>query len=244
MNRYDNFLKRYLPKYIANPLISEIIITDETGGDVLAINAEFNSPKLRLYVNESRLGPLLNKHKALKLANCTWVALIDSDNFADEDYFMTAKIFIETNSPSETSVIVPEFAAPGDNSSQFTQHNGFAFKEFVNMNLTLDNLKKLPFHLKRHSSLLMNVGNYILNRYLITNFTMEKEDPAMISHSSSFDVIYFNTMLYEQFSLNFFVVDSMVYKHSVHDGSVYITTNQANQQYSNILHNRYYAMIQ
>ncbi len=243
INRYDTFLKRYLPKYIANPLISEIIITDETGSDVVAIQAELSSPKLRLYVNDTRLGPLLNKHKALKLATCDWIALIDSDNFADEDYFIAAKKFIEANNPSETSILAPEFAAPGDNTFQFTNHGGFAFKQFVNMNLTLNALRGLPSHLKRDTTLLMNVGNYIVNRHIVSNFTMEKEDPAMISHSSSFDVIYFNTMLYEQFPLNLFVVDSMVYKHSVHDGSVYLTTHQNNQHYSNILHNRYYAMI-
>ena len=37
--------------------------------------------------NESRLGPFRNKFKSIKLANSKWIALIDSDNFADNDYF-------------------------------------------------------------------------------------------------------------------------------------------------------------
>ena len=33
MDRYDTFLSKNLPKYLANDLISEIIITDENGND-------------------------------------------------------------------------------------------------------------------------------------------------------------------------------------------------------------------
>ena len=34
MDRYDNFLSKNLPLYVDNPLINEIIITDENGNDV------------------------------------------------------------------------------------------------------------------------------------------------------------------------------------------------------------------
>ena len=243
INRFDGFLNKYLPKYIANPLISEIIITDETGSDAAAILATFDSPKLKVYVNETRLGPLLNKHKALKLATSQWITLIDSDNFADEDYFITAKEFIEATNPSETTILAPVYAAPGDNSSQYAHHGGFKFHPFAGMSMTVANMKPMPANLKQDLLTLMNVGNYIINRYMIEHFTMNNEDPAMIAHSSSFDVIYFNTMLYEQFPLNIYVLPNMIYKHSVHSGSVYLTTHQANQHYSNILHRRFNTMI-
>ena len=38
MDRYDKFLSNYLPKYLDNELISEIIITDENGYDIQKIN--------------------------------------------------------------------------------------------------------------------------------------------------------------------------------------------------------------
>ena len=34
LNRFDDFLSKYLPKYLENNLINEIIITDENGDDV------------------------------------------------------------------------------------------------------------------------------------------------------------------------------------------------------------------
>ena len=60
MDRWD-FLKINLPQYLANPYISEIIISDENGRDAEKIRATFNDPKIRVSVNETRLGPFLNK---------------------------------------------------------------------------------------------------------------------------------------------------------------------------------------
>ena len=57
MDRFDKFLSRYLPKYLANEYISEIIITDENGNDVEKINRAFpDNSKLVLFKNERRLG--------------------------------------------------------------------------------------------------------------------------------------------------------------------------------------------
>ncbi len=245
INRFDDFLSTFLPSYLSNPLIAEIIITDETGNDVDAIKGSSygQDPKLKMFKNDTRLGPLLNKHKAMKLATQEWIAIIDSDNFADEKYFLLAKEFIEREKPSPMTIISPYFAEPGFNSSIFAGHAGFNFKNFIGMNLTLQNIRSLPANLKQEMDTLFNLGNNIINKTLIDNFTFEREDPAMIDHSSSFDVIYFNTMLYEQFALNFYVLADMTYKHSVHGGSVYLTTHQQNTHYSNLLHNRFKNMI-
>ena len=35
LNRFDDFLSKYLPKYLENKLINEIIITDENGITIL-----------------------------------------------------------------------------------------------------------------------------------------------------------------------------------------------------------------
>ena len=65
IDRYDTFLSIYLPKYIENELINEIIICDENGHDVNKIksNNSINCSKLKLHINETKLGTFLNKQK-------------------------------------------------------------------------------------------------------------------------------------------------------------------------------------
>ena len=50
LNRFDDFLSKYLPKYLENNLINEIIITDENGDDVNKIKNAFSNSKLKLFV--------------------------------------------------------------------------------------------------------------------------------------------------------------------------------------------------
>ena len=42
MDRFDNFLSKYLPKYLENEYINEIVITDENGNDIEKIKKEFS----------------------------------------------------------------------------------------------------------------------------------------------------------------------------------------------------------
>jgi hypothetical protein len=122
IDRFDNFLINYLPKYLENEYISEIIITDENGNDIEKIKQKFGDiEKLVLIRNEYKLGPFLNKLKACKQAKNEWIALIDSDNFADKNYFLTAKDYLENNIREEKNIILaPCFAKPNFNYSQFS----------------------------------------------------------------------------------------------------------------------------
>lgn len=244
MNRYDHFLSKFLSKYIENPLISEIIITDETGEDAMKIwSSDFaSSPKLQVFINEKRLGAFLNKQRALSCASNEWIALIDSDNFADEDYFIEAKKYILSQKPSVISIISPSEARPGLNSSDFQGHAGFSFPEFAGKIIDRRFLQKTDALLLRASNitLLMNTGNFIINKFLIDNLRLNKEDPAFISNCTWFDVIYFVTLLFEQLDLNFHVCPTMYYKHSVHDGSLYLTTCANNTDASRAMYERFY----
>ena len=69
MDRYDSFLKRYLPEYLKNDLIDEIIISDENGNDAKKIQRDFpNNNKIIINVNSRKLGPFLNKLTCCNLA--------------------------------------------------------------------------------------------------------------------------------------------------------------------------------
>lgn len=69
MDRFDDFLSKYLIDYLDNEYISEIIITDENGNDIEKIKHAFpDNQKLVLIKNNERLGPFLNKIKACSYA--------------------------------------------------------------------------------------------------------------------------------------------------------------------------------
>jgi hypothetical protein len=233
MDRYDTFLQKSILQYLDNDLISEIIITDENGNDVNKIRRDFNNIKLNLFVNSKILGPFLNKLEACKCAKNEWIVLMDSDNFADKNYFIKAKEYIENNIKHEKNIILaPSKAKPNFNYSHLS---GFIYKkgEFKN------NLKKEIIGSEFFSSIvLMNTGNYVINKYLINNINLENE-LGDINKSSACDVIYFNTLLFEQLDLNMHVVNGMEYEHTVHDGGVYIQTNHMYSDFNNLVHSRY-----
>ena len=233
MDRFEAFLELNILFYINNPYINEIIITDENGNDVKKIinlidSLKLDKSKLKLFINKRRLGPLLNKYNCCKLANNPWIALIDSDNFVKEDYFINAESYIKNmNSDIQLrSILSPSEAYPF-----------FKFKKLENKILSKDNLKsyKNPdFKLE----LLMNTGNYIINKNLIdkVDFSREKE---IIPYVHTCDVIYFNTLLFEQLDIQFHIIENLKYKHSVHDGSIYKQQSKFFKDTEKIVKNRF-----
>lgn len=234
IDRFDKFLVKYLPNYINNNLINEIIISDENGNDITKIQKTFNSNKLRLFKNEKILGPFLNKLSACSKASNEWIVLIDSDNFANEKYFQIANEYINNNVLGKNIVLAPCFAKPSFN---FSHLSGFIYKkDSFKSNKEIENAK-----INRHfynSEVLMNTGNYIINKYLIDNINL-KNETENIKKSAACDVIYFNTLLFEQLDLNLHVVPNLEYNHVVHNGSIYIQTHQQHSDFNSYVHKRY-----
>ena len=128
LDRFDDFLSRYLVEYLENEYINEIIITDENGNDIEKINKAFpNNSKLILIKNDSRLGPFLNKMKACSFAKNEWIVLMDSDNFAHKDYFVLAKKYIENViGNSKNIILAPSKARPN---FDYSHLSGFIYKK-------------------------------------------------------------------------------------------------------------------
>jgi hypothetical protein len=237
LDRYDIFLNKYLPQYLDNELISEIVITDENGNDINKIilnlknNNNFN--KLKLIKNDKRLGPFLNKYKACLAAKNEWIALIDSDNFADKKYFDAAKMYILSKIGDKKNIILaPSKALPN---FDFSHLDGLVYKKGsfkYNKDYERNNIKK---H-NANSIILMNTGNYVINKYLINNLDLSKE--IYINKSSACDVIYFNTLLFEQLDLNLHVVTGLEYTHVVHNNSIYLQTRNINRYVIDFIHKR------
>jgi hypothetical protein len=86
MRRWS-FLKTMLPIFLARPEVAEVILCDETGEDAAEAQAAFGTnPKMKIHVNEHRLGIYENKKKVLGLAK-GWTALLDSDNVFPDEWF-------------------------------------------------------------------------------------------------------------------------------------------------------------
>jgi hypothetical protein len=235
LDRFDNFLSRYLVEYLANEDISEIIITDENGNDVDKINKTFpDNKKLILIKNDTRLGPFLNKKKACSFAKNEWIVLMDSDNFAHKDYFNIAKSYIE-NLVGETNKIIlaPSKARPN---FDFSHLSGFIYKKgnFSKNNNLEKQIRKSHNH---GSNVLMNTGNYVFNKFLIDNLNLNAETEN-IQKSSACDVIYFNTLLFEQLDAVMHVVPNMEYDHVVHNGSIYLQTCDNYRDFNNYVYQR------
>lgn len=240
MNRFDNFLVRYLPDYLENEYIDEIVITDETGDDIEKIKQYFpNNEKLVLVKNDKVLGPFLNKHKACLIAKNEWIALIDSDNFADKNYFMVAKNYINDhiNDNNQNVILSPSKGAP---IFDFSHISGTIFKEGnFEENRQKEQLVMKPNNIS--SETLFNLGNYIINKWLINNLDIDSEI-INIQKSSACDVMYFNVLLFEKLNLQFHVVPNLEYKHVVHDESIFILTRYNHEDVMNNVKERFYSI--
>ena len=58
---------------------------------------------------------------------------------------------------------------------------------------------------------LVNVGNYVLNKYLIDNINL-KNDMPLIKISDCFDVLLMNSLFFEQQDLQFYILKDLKYK--------------------------------
>jgi hypothetical protein len=246
MNRYDTYLHKFIIQYLQMDIIDEIVICDENGEDVKKIQRDFpNNNKLRLFVNERKLGPFLNKIKVCQQAKNEWIALIDSDNFADVDYFEKIKSFIENNKLNKNSILSPDYGTEifrwEHLSSYMGNHAVLNRKTYLTLK-QLDQKRKQGLGNINH---LVNTGNYVLNKYLIDNINLQNDMP-LINISYCFDVLLMNLLMFEQLDLQFYILKDLKYKHAISDDSIYTRTagqlinGVPRREYANMTYKRLY----
>lgn len=208
MSRFS-FLKESIPKYLENPHVSELIICDETGEDYAAITAAFSHPKLRVYQNESRLGMLKNKLRAASYATSDYIAILDSDNFADHVYFEAFKSFLSSHRVSNQSVFLPSYAKPN-----------FNYTEWVDRPITRANIHQMYPRIDT----CLNTMNSIISRSFLSTFDILSDKPVC-DEIGCYDSKYF--AMYTLFHMNgtLHVVKNMEYHHRVHDESGWVLTH-------------------
>ena len=232
MNRFDDFLIHNIPKYLENPLIDEIILTDENGKDIEKINKHFNGvdKKLKLFKNEHRLGPFMNKLRACSYAKNKWIALIDSDNFADQDYFITTKNYIETNVQNDEKNVI--LSPCKSKCFDYSMLAGIIFKK-----------GDFPKYDTNEYTLLIKTGNYVIHKSLIDGLDISNETNN-IHNSPTCDVILMNTLFFEQFELKFHVVPELAYTHVIHELSIYKQLGEIYKDFNESIRQRHFRFIQ
>ena len=149
--------------------------------------------------------------KVASLASSKYIALIDSDNFCDETYFLNAANYIQNNETtfSDAVIMSPTFAKPNFN---YTKLEGKIIKK---QNVS-EYVHEGVFHV------LMNTGNYVLSKKIIHNISF---DESILFYITACDVLYFNLLAFQQFDdLQLHIVKDLEYTHVVHSGSLYTNT--------------------
>jgi len=85
---WEGFLRGQLPVYLNHPLVSEVVVCDETGNDIIHMYQEgwIPHPKLHIYQNDTILGPYENMRQCFMKAKTEWVAVLGSNNLFGPDF--------------------------------------------------------------------------------------------------------------------------------------------------------------
>lgn len=221
MDRFDDFLSKNLDnylEYLKNCLIDEIIISDENGNDYEKIEEKYReilktNLKFKIYKNEERLGVFKNKLKVCSYASNHLIALIDSDNFPDNNYFETVKKYIESNRNNfpQNIILAPSISINDINSPNLN------YKEFKNQIITKSNIKQNLTNIKFH--VLLNTGNYIISKNISDNIQYNNNLMDIISGC---DVMFFNLLAFMQYpDLEFHVIENLEYYHTINNNGEY-----------------------
>lgn len=215
MRRWKGFLEKSLPSFLENDYVTYVVVCDETGEDVKAIQASkwATHPKLRLHVNETRLGMYANKRRCVEQSPTEWVAVLDSDNVFPEQYFETLfEVWKDEGANRKivyaASEIVRVFLKTGESEEKTRQFSG--------MRITRGNWNKI---LQTQGwNFLLNDGNWVGHKSVL-----EAWPPLPESQVRATDSIRIVKQLV-QAGWTYFIVPGMRYIHTVHDDSEWIKT--------------------
>lgn len=215
MRRY-NFLAKCIPQYLDNPLITSVVVCDETGEDVKQIEKQSwgKHPKLRLHINQKRLGMYYNKRRCMELSPTEWVAVLDSDNIFPEEFFEALFDLWRDEGAEQKTVyasgqIVRVFLKTGE-SEERTKH-------FAGMRITAANWNKV---LSTPSwNFLLNDGNWIGHRSLLDAWPTDISE-EQIRATDSIRIV----RNFIQKGITYFIVPELRYLHTVHDDSEWTKT--------------------
>ena len=216
MKRWDRFLFKYLPVYLESPQVTKVLICDETGEDIDAIEQSqwANHPKLILHRNKERLGIYHNKRQCIELSPTEWVGVFDSDNFFPQEYFDTLEDLWTREGANQM-----KFYACG-NAIFINDDTNVATKpleRFRGLTLNKENWNTIfsqPFW-----NFLLNDGNWVVHQSVINVLPRNVLDKDILAA----DAIYM-VHIFVKAGYIFHIDPDLSYYHITHNGSTWTTT--------------------
>jgi len=210
MDRWT-FLKDQIPRYLNDPNVSFVVISDENGRDIDIISKmEHDShPKLRLYQNDTILGVYGNKRQCFKKAPSDWVAVLDSDNQFESDFFEAFLKARERDGPASEKTIycageIVRLDLATNKVEDRTSH-------FSGMKISRENWNDVLN--TRGWNFLLNDGNCIWPKSVFRHFPDLPEEQIVGTDS----IFFMRQAIQAGYTLS--VEPTMRYIHTVHDGS-------------------------
>jgi len=215
MRRWKGFLEKSLPLFLQNDYVSYVVVSDETGEDVKAIQASkwSSHPKLKLHVNEKRLGMYANKRRCVELSPTDWVAVLDSDNIFPDEYFECLFDTWKDEGANRKTVyaaseIVRVFLQTGESEDR-TKH-------FAGMRIHKGNWNQI---LKMKAwNFLLNDGNWVGHKSVLEAWPLVAE--SQVRATDSIRIV--RNLVANGWT--YFITPGMRYIHTVHDDSEWIKT--------------------
>ena len=222
--RFEPFLKNYIPKYLSLPFVDAIVIADETGEDIDAIQAQpwGSNPKLHFIRNSERLGAYHNKLNLMRQCKTNWIALIDSDNEVCPEYFIALEEWWKTNGANSKEIYIPAHVESKNINKMTTNHPIARFAGHKVDKQTWNSFLPLPW-----AGYCLNLGNCVFHRTAIPHI------PETVPKDVMADCQVMNKALVEK-DYTLVIVPNMKYYHIVHPGSLYLNTAAQQQEFQRV----------
>jgi glycosyltransferase involved in cell wall biosynthesis len=199
-NRFDTFLQKNVDKYLNNPYISEIVITDDCSDDYDKLVKKYgNIEKIKLFRNDVNMDCYRNKIITANNTTGDWICLMDSDNFCDLDYFEALFEFWNIHGKDENMVYLPSKLKPA---FDFTRNN----------NLIIDKSNWNNYVMTE--CCMLNACNFVFHKSILKYQDDTSFDPAGIDSK-------FINLKWIQNGVKLAIVPNMEYEHALHDNSHY-----------------------
>lgn len=221
MERWS-FLKDQVPKYLNDPNVSYVVISDENGKDINVMSElELDSnSKLRLYENDSVLGVYGNKRQCFLKAPSPWVAVLDSDNKFEPSFFSEFLRCKERDgSKAEKTIYCAGENIRLDLQTGLTEDKT---SQFSGMKISRENWNSVLEI--RGWNFLLNDGNCIWPRNVVKHFPDIPEDQIVGTDS----IFFMKQAIQAGYTLS--VEPTMRYVHTVHDGSHWLQNAQVSSR--------------
>lgn len=181
--------------------IDEIIVRDDFSDDYEKLK-KFENERIKIFRNESNIGPLLSRPKLVENCKNDWILLMDSDNYLNQECLNVLK---NINLQDDT-IYCPCFARPR-----------FNFPMVTGKTFGLADIK--PIFSALEVQIFLNTGNYLIpkKQYL----EIAKSIDISYAHFTV-DVIYFN-YLWLSSGRKLSCVSGFEYDHTLRGDSYYMT---------------------